>query len=109
MSRRHLLFCDVIQNSISVTVTETISSEKKTQTHFQLNGGGIATFKRSFNEYYRAVFDVCNSVYKSGLIGITRDFIFRILAGGKNNNTRPTANQVNAVIESVKRLMPTLK
>ena len=102
-------YFDVLQNDKSVAVTETIAQGKKIQTHFKLNGGGIATRKRPFNEYDRDVFDVCNSARESGLIGITRDSIFRILAGGKNNNTRPTSNQVNAIIESVKRLMTTIE
>lgn len=105
----HDEYYDVIQNGISVAVTESISRGKKIQTHFKLNGGGIATLKRPFNEYDRAVFDVCNSVRESGLIGITRDSLFRILAGGKNRNTRPTSNQVNSIIESVKRLMTTIE
>lgn len=102
-------YFDVLQNDKSVAVTETIAQGKKIQTHFKLNGGGIATRKRPFNEYDRDVFDVCNSARESGLIGITRDSIFRILAGGKNNNTRPTSNQVKAIIESVKRLMTTIE
>lgn len=102
-------YFDVLQNDKSVAVTEIISQGTKIQTHFKLNGGGIATRKRPFNEYDRAIFDVCNSAREAGFIGITRDSIFRILAGGKNNNTRPTSNQVNAIIESVKRLMTTIE
>ena len=102
-------YFDVLQNDKSVSITETISRGKKIQTHFKLNGGGIATRKRPFNEYDRAIFDVCNSARESGLIGITRDSIFRILAGGKNRNTRPTSKQVNSIIESVKRLMTNIE
>lgn len=105
----HDEYYDVIQKGVGVTVTETVSRGKKIQTHFKLNGGGIATRKRPFNEYDRAVFDVCNSAHKFGLIGITRDSIFRILAGGKSNNTRPTSKQVDAIIESVKRLMTNIE
>ena len=105
----HDEYYDVIQNGIGVAVTETVSRGKKIQTHFKLNGGGTVTLKRPFNEYDRAVFDVCISAHAFGLVGITRDSIFRILAGGKNNNTRPTAKQVNAIIESVKRLMTTVE
>ena len=67
----HDEYYDVIQNGIGVAVTETVSRGKKIQTHFKLNGGGIATRKRPFNEYDRAVFDVCNSARKFGLIGIS--------------------------------------
>ena len=102
-------YFDVLQNDKSVSLTETISRGTKIQTHFKLNGGGIATRKRPFNEYDRAIFDVCNSAREAGLVGITRDSIFRILAGGKNRNTRPTSNQVNVIIESVKRLMTNIE
>ena len=50
-----ILFClsadeyfDVLQNDKSVSLTETISRGKKVQSHFKLNGGGIATRKRPF-------------------------------------------------------------
>ena len=102
-------YFDVLHNDKSVSVIETISRGKKIQTYFKLNGGGIATRKRPFDEYDRAIFDICNSARESGFIGITRDSIFRILAGGKNRNTRPTSNQVNSIIESVKRLMTTIE
>lgn len=102
-------YFDVLQNGHSVAVTETISRGKKIQTHFKLNGGGIATFKRPFDEYDRAIFDICNSVRETGLIGITRDSLFRILTGGKNRNTRPTAKQATAILESIKRLMTNIE
>ena len=102
-------YFDVLHNGISVTVTESFSRGKKIQSHFKLNGGGIATLKRPFDEYDRAIFDICNSARESGLIGITRDSLFRILTGGKNRNTRPTAKQANAIIESVKRLMTNIE
>ena len=102
-------YFDVLHNDKSVSVIETISRGKKIQTYFKLNGGGIATRKHPFDEYDRAIFDICNSARESGFIGITRDSIFRILAGGKSNNTRPTSKQVNAIIESVKRLMTNIE
>ena len=58
-------YFDVLQKGISIAVTETIMRGKKIQTHFTLNGGGIATFKRPLNEYDRAIFDVCNSARES--------------------------------------------
>ena len=101
-------YFDVLQNDKSVAVTETISQGTKIQTHFKLNGGGIATRKRPFNEFDRAIFDVCNSARESGLVGITRDSIFRTLIGGKNNQY-PRPNQACAIIESIKRLMTTIE
>lgn len=98
-------YFDVLKNGRSVAVTETILRGKKIQTHFKLNGGGIATFRCPLNEYDRAIFDVCNSAQAANFIGITRDSLFRALVGGKNRNTRPTTNQVNAIFDSLKRLM----
>ena len=102
-------YFDVLKNGISVSVTETILRGKKIQTHFTLNGGGIATFKRPLNEYDRAIFDVCNSAREANFIGITRDSLFRALVGGKNNNSRPTPSQAVAIFESLKRLMPVIE
>lgn len=109
-----ILFClsadeyfDVLQNGISVTVTETVSRGKKIQTHFKLNGGGIATLKRPFDEYDRAIFDICNSARESGFIGITRDSIFRALTCSEHRSPRP--NQVATIIESIKRLMTNIE
>ena len=82
-------YFDVLKNGRNVAVTETILRGKKIQTHFTLNGGGIATLKRPLNEYDRAIFDVCNSAQTANFIGITRDSLFRALVGGKNNNSRP--------------------
>ena len=101
-------YFDILQNGVSVTVTETVSRGKKIQTYFRLNGGGIATLKRPFDEYDRAIFDICNSARKSGLIGITRDSIFRALIGGKSNQY-PRPNQATSIIESVKRLMTNIE
>ena len=98
-------YFDVLKNGRSVAVTETILRGKKIQTHFNLNGGGIATFKCPLNEYDRAIFDVCNSAQAANFIGITRDSLFRALVGGKNRNTRPTPSQAVAIFESLKRLM----
>lgn len=100
-------YFDVLQNDKSVAVTESISQGTKIQTHFKLNGGGIATRKRPFNEYDRAIFDVCNSAREAGFIGITRDSIFRILTCSEHRSPRP--NQANTIIESVKRLMTTIE
>ena len=102
-------YFDVLKNGRSVAVTEIISRGKKIQTHFTLNGGGIATFKRPLNEFDRAIFDVCNSAQTANFIGITRDSLFRALVGGKNRNTRPTTNQVNAIFDSLKRLMTVIE
>ena len=102
-------YFDVLKNGISVAVTETILRGKKIQTHFTLNGGGIATFKRPLNEYDRAIFDVCNSARVANFIGITRDSLFRALVGGKNNNSRPTPSQAIAIFESLKRLMTVIE
>lgn len=100
-------YFDILQNGISVTVTEIVSHGKKIQTHFKLNGGGIATFKRPFDEYDRAIFDICNSARESGLIGITHDSIFRALTCSEHRSPRP--NQVATIIESVKRLMTNIE
>ncbi|MBR5402426.1 MAG: hypothetical protein IK102_11530 [Treponema sp.] len=109
-----ILFClsadeyfDILQNGVSVTVTETVSRGKKIQTHFKLNGGGFATFKRPFDEYDRAIFDICNSARESGLIGITRDSIFRILTCSEHRS--PLPKQATAILESVKRLMTNIE
>ena len=102
-------YFDVLKNGRSVAVTEIISRGKKIQTHFILNGGGIATFKRPLNEYDRAIFDVCNSAQVANFIGITRDSLFRALVGGKNNNSRPTPSQAVAIFESLKRLMTVIE
>lgn len=102
-------YFDVLKNGISVSVTETILRGKKIQTHFTLNGGGLATFKRPLNEYDRAIFDVCNSAREANFIGITRDSLFRALVGGKNNNSRPTPSQAVAIFESLKRLMTVIE
>ena len=102
-------YFDVLQKGISIAVTETIMRGKKIQTHFTLNGGGIATFKRPHNEYDRAIFDVCNSARVANFIGITRDSLFRALVGGKNNNSRPTPSQAVAIFESLKRLMTVIE
>ena len=102
-------YFDVLKNGRSVAITEIVSRGKKIQTHFTLNGGGIATFKRPLNEYDRAIFDVCNSAQAANFIGITRDSLFRALVGGKNNSSRPTTNQVNAIFESLKRLMTVIE
>ena len=101
-------YFDILQNGISVTVTEIVSRGKKIQTHFKLNGGGFATLKRPFDEYDRAIFDICNSARESGFIGITRDSIFRALIGGKSNQY-PRLNQATSIIESVKRLMTNIE
>lgn len=98
-------YFDVLKNGRSVAITEIVSRGKKIQTHFTLNGGGIATFKHPLNEYDRAIFDVCNSARVANFIGITRDSLFRTLVGGKNNNSRPTPSQAVAIFESLKRLM----
>lgn len=100
-------YFDVLQNDKSVSLTETISRGKKIRTHFKLNGGGIATRKRPFNEYDRAIFDVCNSAREAGFIGITRDSLFRILTCSEHRSPRP--NQANAIIESIKRLMTNIE
>lgn len=102
-------YFDVLKNGRSIAITEIVSRGKKIQTHFTLNGGGFATFKRPLNEYDRAIFDVCNSAQTANFIGITRDSLFRALVGGKNRNTRPTTNQVNAIFDSLKRLMTVIE
>jgi hypothetical protein len=101
-------YYDAIQNNISIAVTETIISGKKIQTHFKLNGGGFATLKRPFNEYDRAVFDICNSAREEGFFGLTRDSLFRALIGGKTNQY-PRPNQATAIVESLERLMTIIK
>lgn len=98
-----------LQKGISIAVNETTMRGKKIQTHFTLNGGGIATLKRPLNEYDRAIFDVCNSAQAANFIGITRDSLFRALVGGKNRNTRPTPSQAIAIFESLKRLMTVIE
>lgn len=98
-----------LQKGISIAVNETTIRGKKIQTHFTLNGGGIATLKRPLNEYDRAIFDVCNSAQAANFIGITRDSLFRALVGGKNRNTRPTPSQAIAIFESLKRLMTVIE
>ena len=102
-------YFDVLKNGRSIAITEIVSRGKKIQTHFTLNGGGFATFKRPLNEYDRAIFDVCNSAQTANFIGITRDSLFRALVGGKNRNTRPTPSQVAAIFESLKRLMTVIE
>ena len=101
-------YYDAIQNNISIAVTETIISGKKIQTHFKLNGGGFATLKRPFNEYDRAIFDVCISAREEGFFGLTRDSLFRALIGGKTNQ-HPRPNQATAILESLERLMTIIK
>ena len=98
-------YYDALQKGISIAVTETTIRGKKIQTHFKLNGGGFATLKRPLNEFDRAIFDICNSAREEGFFGLTRDSLFRALAGGKNRNTRPTPSQAIAIFESLKRLM----
>ena len=100
-------YYDAIQNNISIAVTETIISGKKIQTHFKLNGGGFATLKRPFNEYDRAVFDICNSAREEGFFGLTRDSLFRALTGSGHRSPRP--NQAATIIESLKRLMTVIE
>ena len=100
-------YYDAIQNNISIAVTETIISGKKIQTHFKLNGGGFATLKRPFNEYDRAVFDICNSAREEGFFGLTRDSLFRALTGSGHRS--PRSNQAATIIESLKRLMTVIE
>lgn len=96
-------YFDALQKGISIAVTETTIRGKKIQTHFKLNGGGLAALKRPLNEYDRAIFDVCNSAQTANFIGITRDSLFRALTGSGHRSPRP--NQANAILESLKRLM----
>lgn len=96
-------YFDALQKGISIAVTETTIRGKKIQTHFKLNGGGLAAFKRPLNEYDRAIFDVCNSAQTANFIGITRDSLFRALTGSGHRSPRP--NQANDILESLKRLM----
>ena len=101
-------YYDAIKKGISIAVTEIISRGKKIQTHFKLNGGGLATLKRPLNEYDRAIFDVCNSAREEGFFGLTRDSLFRALIGGKTNQY-PRPNQATAIVESLKRLMTVIE
>ena len=100
-------YYDAIKKGISIAVTEIISRGKKIQTHFKLNGGGLATLKRPLNEYDRAIFDVCNSAREEGFLGLTRDSLFRALTNSGHRSPRP--NQAAAIIESLKRLMTVIE
>ena len=101
-------YFDALQKGTSIAVTETTIRGKKIQTHFKLNGGGIAALRHPFNEYDRTIFDVCNSAREANFIGITRDSLFRALIGGKTNQY-PRPNQANAILESLKRLMTVIE
>ena len=100
-------YYDAIQNGISIAITETTIRGKKIQTHFKLNGGGFATLKSPFNEYDRAIFDICNSAREEGFFGLTRDSLFRALTSSGHRSPRP--NQAAAIIESLKRLMTVIE
>lgn len=101
-------YYDALQKGTSIAVTETTIRGKKIQTHFKLNGGGLAALKRPFNEYDRTIFDICNSAREANFIGITRDSLFRALIGGKTNQY-PRPNQAVAILESLKRLMTVIE
>jgi hypothetical protein len=101
-------YFNALQKGISIAVTETTIRGKKIQTHFKLNGGGLAALRRPFNEYDRTIFDVCNSAREANFIGITRDSLFRAVIGGKTNQY-PRPNQANAILESLKRLMTVIE
>ncbi|MBQ3443278.1 MAG: hypothetical protein IJM92_17960 [Fibrobacter sp.] len=101
-------YFDALQKGISIAVTETTIRGKKIQTHFKLNGGGLAALKRPLNEYDRTIFDICNSAREAKFIGITRDSLFRAVIGGKTNQY-PRPNQANAILESLKRLMTVIE
>ena len=96
-------YFDTLQKGISIAVNETTIRGKKIQTHFKLNGSGLAALKHPLNEFDRAIFDVCNSAQTANFIGITRDSLFRALTGSGHRSPRP--NQANAILESLKRLM----
>lgn len=100
-------YFDALQKGISIAVNETTFRGKKIQTHFTLNGGGLAALKRPLNEYDRAIFDVYNSARIANFIGITRDSLFRALTGSGHRSPRP--NQANAILESLERLMTVIK
>lgn len=100
-------YFDALQKGISIAVNETTFRGKKIQTHFKLNGSGLAALKRPFNEYDRAIFDIYNSAREANFIGITRDSLFRALTGSGHRSPRP--NQATAILESLERLMTVIK
>ena len=100
-------YYDALQKGISIAVTETTIRGKKIQTHFKLNGGGLAALKRPLNEFDRTIFDICNSAREEGFFGLTRDSLFRALTSSGHRSPRP--NQAAAIIESLKRLMTVIE
>lgn len=97
-------YLDALQHDVSIDVTEKKIRGKKVQTHFKLKGGGKILLARPLNEFDRAVLDICISAREEGFKGITRNWLFRMLVGGKSNQY-PSPNQETAIIESLERLM----
>ncbi|MBO4779378.1 MAG: hypothetical protein J5497_01950 [Selenomonadaceae bacterium] len=97
-------YLDALQHDVSIDVTEKKIRGKKVQTHFKLKGGGKILLARPLNEFDRAVLDICISAREEGFKAITRNWLFRMLTGGKTNQY-PRQNQETAIIESLERLM----
>ena len=100
-------YLDALQKGVGINVNEKIIRGKKVQTRFFLKGSGKIVLARPLNEFDRSVFDVCNSAREAGLIGITRNSLFRVLTG--SGRLKPRPNQETAILESLERLMTIIK
>ena len=118
------VYAGIIKNGGRAKVTEKIIRGKKIQTYFwlkvigvpegekiptrfEVEGIGTVNLSRPLDEFDRAIFDVCISAQAEELGFLTVDSLFREMTGGKSNNTRPSAKEKSAILESIGKMMLT--
>lgn len=84
-----------------------VAEGEKIPTCFEVEGIGTVNLSRPLDEFDRAIFDVCISAQAEEMEFITVDSLFREMTGGKSNNTRPTAKEKSAILESIGKMMLT--
>jgi len=117
-------YAGIIKSGGRAKVTEKVIRGKKIQTYFwlkvigvpegekiptcfEVEGIGTVNLSRPLDEFDRAIFDVCISAQAEEMEFITLDSLFREMTGGKSNNTRPTAKEKSAILESIGKMMLT--
>ena len=116
-------YSSVINNGARDGVVEKVIREEKIKTYFWLNvigipagekiptqfnveGIGNVNISRPLNEYDRAVFDTCISLFAEKFQFTTVDSFFRAMTG--NDKKQPTPAEKAAILESLGKMMTTL-